>query len=113
MSSLAYELRSDGLAYALDCGVKVRLQGKSATRVRVSMQRGKVTIPPETGDLGTSKFRDRLKKNAAEHFGEVNGLADELGLIAAAYGDHLEERAKRPGKRTPPKKPSLPARPTG
>lgn len=93
-ASLAYELRSDGVLYDLDCGVKVRLRGKSAARVSVTMQRGNAFIPPETGDLGTSRFRDRLAAKAGEHFGEVNGFAGELGLIAVAYPDHLTERER-------------------
>ncbi len=92
MAELSYELRDDGVVYDLshDVGMKVQRRGKS--RARVSMWRGKLFIPPETGDLGTSTFRTKLLDLAQERFGEVNGLNDELGLVAVAYEDHLEER---------------------
>src|SRR5215210_2925582 len=51
-----------------------------------------VLLAPETGDLGTSSFRTRLVELAGERFGEVNGLAEELGLIAAAFDEHSRER---------------------
>ena len=54
MAELAYELLDDGVLYALKDDVRVKVQRKSPSRVRVSMQRGRVFIPPETGDLGTS-----------------------------------------------------------
>jgi hypothetical protein len=92
LDSLAYDLRDDGVLYKLDGGVRVRVQRKSPSRVRVSMQHDGVIIPPETGDLGTSAFREKLERLAAERFGEVNGLAGELGLIAVAFEDHLKER---------------------
>jgi hypothetical protein len=90
--SLAYELRDDGVLYSLHDGVQVKVQPKGASRVRVSLQHGNTIIPPETGDLGTGSFRARLVDLARERFGEVNGLADELGLIAVAFEEHLRER---------------------
>jgi hypothetical protein len=90
--SLEYELREDGVLYVLSDDVKVKVQRKSPSRARVSMQRDNTIIPPETGDLGTSTFRSKLVDLARERFGEVNGLADELGLIAAAFETHLRER---------------------
>jgi hypothetical protein len=90
--SLEYELRNDGVLYTLGGDVRVKVQRKSASRVMILMQRGGVIIPPETGDLGTSAFRDRLVGLARERFGEVNGLAEELGLIAVGFEAHLEER---------------------
>jgi hypothetical protein len=89
---LSYELRADGVLYSLHDGVKLKVQRKSASRARVSLQRGNTIIPPETGDLGTGSFRARLVDIARDRFGEVNGLADELGLIAVAFEDHLRER---------------------
>lgn len=90
--SLEYELRDDGVLYVLGDGVRLKAQGKSPSRTKVSMQRNNIIVPPETGDLGTSTFRTRLVNLARERFGEVNGLADELGLIAAAFESHLKER---------------------
>ena len=91
-SSLDYELRDNGVLYALGDGVRVKVQRKNASRVKVSMQRDGVIIPPETGDMDTSRFRDRLVDLARERFGEVNGLVEELGLIAVGFDAHLKER---------------------
>ncbi|MBA2693951.1 MAG: hypothetical protein H0U65_15910, partial [Rubrobacter sp.] len=97
-SSLAYELRDDGILYDLHAGVKLKVCGKSIGRVRVSMQRGNAVIPPETGDLATGRFRERLASLAAERFGEVNGFPEELGLIAVAFEEHLKEREEAAGE---------------
>ncbi|MDQ3638767.1 MAG: DUF927 domain-containing protein [Actinomycetota bacterium] len=98
MADLAYELRDDGVLYDLSHGVRVKVQRKSKSRQRVSMEQADVIIPPETGDLGTSTFRKKLTDLATERFGEANGLADELGLIAVAFEAHLGEREKAADK---------------
>jgi hypothetical protein len=90
--TLDYELRDDGVIYELNGGVRVKVQRRSPARVRVTMQRENTYIPPETGDLGTSGFRDRLVALACERFGKDIDLAEELGLIAVAFEAHLEER---------------------
>lgn len=90
--ALDYELRDDGIVYHLAHGVAVRVQLRGKSRQRVSMERAGVIIPPETGDLGTSTFRKKLAGLATERFGEANGLAEELGLIAVAFEAHLGER---------------------
>ena len=92
MAELAYETRADGVLYTLEGGMLVKVRRKSANRVKVSMQCGKVVIPPETGDLDTSAFRGRLVGLAREHFGDVNGLGDKLGLIAVGFDAHCKER---------------------
>lgn len=92
MTDLAYELRDDAVLYTLSDGMRVKVQRKSSARVRVTMQRDEVIVPPETGDLGTSGFRNRLVDLARERLGEVAGLADELGLIAVGFDEHLKER---------------------
>lgn len=97
-ASLAYETRPDGVFYTLEDGVLVKVRRKSANRVKVSMQRRNVVIPPETGDLDTSAFRGMLVDLARKHFGEVNGLADELGLIAIGFDAHYEEREQDAAK---------------
>ena len=98
MAELAYETRPDGVLYELGHGVRAKVQRKGAARVRVTMQRGGIIIPPETGDLGTSAFRSKLVGLARERFGEVNGLADELGLIAVGFDEHLKEREEDAAK---------------
>jgi hypothetical protein len=90
-NELSYELRSDGILYALDGDIKVLVKRKSPSRVQVELWRGDVLVAPESGDLCTSSFRNKLVDLARERFGEVNGLADELGLIAVAHEAHLKE----------------------
>jgi hypothetical protein len=90
--ALDYELRDNGVVYRLADGVALRVQLRGKSRQRVSMERAGIIIPPETGDLGTSTFRKKLVDLATERFGEANGLAEELGLIAIAFESHLGER---------------------
>jgi hypothetical protein len=92
LAELAYELLDDGVLYELKNDVRVKVQYRSPSRVRVTMQQDKVFIPPETGDLGTSGFREKLVNLARERFREVNGLVDELDLIALGFEAHLKER---------------------
>ena len=89
---LFYDLRSDGVLYSLGDSISALVKRKSPTRVQVEMWKKDELLAPETGDLGTSTFRTRLVKLAGQRFGEVNGLADELGLIAAAFDEHCRER---------------------
>ena len=89
---LVYDLRSDGVLYSLGGSINALVKRKSPTRVRIEMWKEDVLLAPETGDLGTSSFRTRLVELAGERFGEVNGLAEELGLIAAAFDEHSRER---------------------
>ncbi len=89
MAELAYETRADGVLYTLEGGLTVKLQRRSQSRVRVSMERDNVIVPPETGDLGTGSFRAKLVNVARERFGEVNGLAHDLDLIAVGFEAHL------------------------
>jgi hypothetical protein len=91
-NKLTYELRSDGVLYSLHSGISALIKRKSPSRVQVELWRGDMLVPPESGDLGTSGFRDKLVSLARERFGEVNGLADELGLIAAGFESHAKER---------------------
>lgn len=96
--ALDYDLRDDGVLYRLAHNVAVKVQRTGKSRVRVSMERDGVIIPPEAGDLGTSTFRARLVTLASERFGEANGLAEELGLIAVAFEAHLQEREEAAAK---------------
>src|SRR5688572_19066656 len=82
LTELNYELRDDGVLYTLDDGTRVKVQGNSPRSVTVSLQKGQAIVPPETGNLGGSKLRNRLESLARERFGEVNGLVEDLGSIA-------------------------------
>ncbi|CAA9443197.1 MAG: hypothetical protein AVDCRST_MAG37-1564 [uncultured Rubrobacteraceae bacterium] len=90
-----YELRSDGVTYLLPHGeneIKAKLSGKSVRAVRVTLEKGNTKTLPETGNLASSSFRDKLAVMASGSFGEVNGLAEQLGRIADGYEDDLKER---------------------
>ncbi len=92
MGELAYELRDDGVCYELAGETSVLVKGKSARSVYVIIRRGNAIVVPETGNLASSKFREKLVEEARERLGEVNGLADELGHIAIAFDEHVKER---------------------
>src|SRR5215203_6298840 len=92
LTDLDYELRDDCVLYTLDDGTRVKVQGNSARNATVSLQKGQVIVPPETGNLGGSTFRGRLASLAHVRFGEINGLVDDLGSIALMIDDHLRER---------------------
>ena len=89
---LSYELRSDGILYSLHGGISALVKRKSPSRVQVELWKDDTLVPPESGDLGTGAFRSKLVGLARERFGEVNGLADELGLIAVAFEEHSRGR---------------------
>ncbi|MDP9488053.1 MAG: hypothetical protein M3Q49_20065, partial [Actinomycetota bacterium] len=92
MVELDYELRDDGVLYRLGEGIVARVRGNSSRRATVTLQKGDDVVPPETGNLGGSALRERLVDLAQKRFGEMNGLVEDLGLIAAAFDDHLRER---------------------
>ena len=91
---LRFDLRSDGILYYLSGGIRALVKQKSPTRVQIQMWRDDVLFAPETGDLGSGRFRDRIVKLATNHFGEdaVERLAEELGAVAAFLDQNLRER---------------------
>lgn len=92
LANLDYELRDDGVLYSLPGNIKVRVQGNSCRKATVSLERDGAIVPPETGNLGGSTFRDKLTTLAGEHLGDINGFASELGNIAVTFDAHLKER---------------------
>ena len=92
MSELTYELRKDGVCYTVSDDIRVLVQGKGIRHATVFLQKGEDVVPPETGNLGGSKFRDKLTDLAKERFGDVNGFAGELGHISMMFNEHLKER---------------------
>src|SRR5919107_245638 len=92
LTELDYELRGDGVIYTLDDGTRVKVQGNNPRSVTVSLQKEEAIVPPETGNLGGSKLRDRLASLARKRFGETNGLVEDLGSIALMFEEHLRER---------------------
>jgi hypothetical protein len=92
LTELNYELRNDSVLYTLDDGTRVKVQGNSPRSVTVSLQNGEAIVPPETGNLGGSKLRNRLASLARERLGETNGLVEDLESIALMFDEHLRER---------------------
>src|SRR5215203_4542892 len=92
LTDLDYELRDDGVLYTLDDGTRVKVQGNSPRSVTVSLQKDEAIVPPETGNLGGSKLRNKLVSLARERFGETNGLVEDLESIALMFDEHLRER---------------------
>lgn len=91
-AELAYDTRPDGVLYKLHDDLLLKVQRKSANRVKVTMERKGVIIPTESGDLTTSGFREKLVGLARDRFGGINGFADDLGLVAVGFEAHLKER---------------------
>ena len=98
MVDLKYDLRDDGVLYYLDDGTVVQVQGNSARRATVVLQKEDSIVPPETGNLSGSSFREKLTKLASDRFGDVNRLADDLGYIAVGFKGHLQERDNAAGE---------------
>ena len=92
LTDLDFGLRDDGVLYTLDDGTRVKVQGNSHRSVSVSLQKGEAIVPPETGNLGDSRLRNRLASLARERFGETNGLVEDLGSIAVMFDQHVGER---------------------
>jgi hypothetical protein len=92
LTELNYQLRDDGVLYTLDGGTRVKVQGNNPRSVTVSLQKEEAIVPPETGNLGGSKLRNRLASLARERLGETNGLVEDLESIALMCDGHLRER---------------------
>lgn len=100
---LDYELRDDGVLYNLADKLVLKVQRKSAQRVKVTMRRGNVIASPQTGDLDAPAFREKLVGLARKNLGEAADLAQELDLIAVGFEAHAGQReaaAKEHDKRT-------------
>ena len=111
-SKFDHEFENDGVRYMLRDGTRVMVRGNSIRKATVTLSKNGLIVAPETGNLGGSAFRTRLVEAARERFGEVNGLADDLGAIADAFDGHLRERqegAAGHGRLTHP--PELAAKP--
>jgi hypothetical protein len=94
----SYNLKDNGITYDLEDGIVIEVGGKSARSVVVKLRKGDDLVPPETGNLGSSTFRDKLFTLAEGAFGEVNGFKKDIGQIAARLDDHLRERAAEAAK---------------
>ena len=92
MANLKYELRDDGVCYTVSDDIQVLVRGKGIRQATVFLQKGGDVVPPETGNLGGSKFRDKLTDLAKERFGDINGFAGHLEDISTMLDEHLKER---------------------
>ena len=93
--TLKFDLTDSGLLYYLNDGIKLRVRRKSPQRQAVAIGCGSVFIPPQTGDLETATFREKLVTLAAERFGEELGdFASELDHVALKFSEHLDRRQK-------------------
>jgi hypothetical protein len=63
-NSLPYEQRKDGILFSLRNEVKMLLHWTTSTKVVVEMWRGDTLMPPDTGNLNSSNFREKLAANA-------------------------------------------------
>jgi hypothetical protein len=87
---LPYEIRPDGsILFSVRDEVKVLLRHSTATKVVVEIWRGTDLMPPDTGNINSSSFRERLAKDAKAFFARkdkdtVPNILADLGMVALA-----------------------------
>jgi hypothetical protein len=87
--SLPYEQRRDGILFHLRDEVKMLLKWSTSTKVVVEMWRGMDLMPPDTGNLNSANFREKLTKEARLAFAKngkdtVPNILEDIGLVALA-----------------------------
>ena len=105
MSSLPYEKRRDGILFHLRDEVKMLLKWSTSTKVVVEMWRDEILMPPDTGNLNSANFREKLAKNAKLAFARdgkdtVPNILEDVGLVALALSSEVptndDEGDKKP-----------------
>ena len=94
MSSLPYEKRKDGILFHLRDEVKMLLRWtNSSTKTVVEMWRETSLVPPDTGNLNSATFRERLAKRASETFGKdmAPNILEDIGLVALALASEVSD----------------------
>jgi hypothetical protein len=91
VSSLPYEKRRDGILFHLRDDVKMLLKWSTSTKVVVEMWRGHALMPPDTGNLNSANFREKLAKAAKLAFAKdgkdtVPNILEDIGMVALAMG---------------------------
>jgi hypothetical protein len=89
VGDLPYERRRDGILFHLRDEVKMLLKWSTSTKVVVEMWRDAVLMPPDTGNLNSASFRERLAKEARLAFAKddkdtVPHILEDIGMVALA-----------------------------
>jgi hypothetical protein len=102
-NDLPYEKRSDGILFHLHDEVKLLIRWtKTKTKTTCELWRNLEIVPPDTGNLNSATFRERLAKSAREKFGKENvpNVLDDLGLVALSLSSEVsdpdEDEDKKP-----------------
>jgi hypothetical protein len=90
-NSLPYEIRRDGILFHLRDDVKMLLKWATSSKVVVEMWRHETLVPPDTGNLNSAHFREKLAESAREAFGEkaVPNVLEDLGMVALAMSSKV------------------------
>ena len=94
MSSLPYEKRKDGILFHLRDEVKMLLRWtNSSTKTVIEMWRETSLVPPDTGNLNSATFRERLGKSASDTFGKdtAPNILEDIGLVALALASEVSD----------------------
>jgi len=106
-NELPYEIRPDGsILFSVRDEVKVLLRHSTATKVIVEIWRNLDLMPPDTGNINASSFRERLAKDAKAFFsreGEdtVPHILADLGMVALAMASPVGKDADESDKDEP------------
>jgi hypothetical protein len=106
VGSLPYERRGDGILFHLRDEVRMLVKWNTSTKVVVEMWRNETLIPPDTGNLNSASFREKLAEEArlaffADGKDTVPNILDDIGMVALAMSspaDADEEDGKGDGK---------------
>jgi hypothetical protein len=91
---LPYEKRKDGILFHLRDEVKMLLRWtNSSTKTVVEMWRETSLVPPDTGNLNSATFRERLAKSASDTFGKdtTPNILEDIGLVALALASEVSD----------------------
>jgi len=91
---LPYEKRKDGILFHLRDEVKMLLRWtNSSTKTVVEMWRQTNLVPPDTGNLNSATFRERLGKSASDTFGKdtAPNILEDIGLVALALASEVSD----------------------
>jgi hypothetical protein len=94
VSSLPYEKRKDGILFHLRDEVKMLLRWtNSSTKTVIEMWRETSLVPPDTGNLNSAAFRERLAKRASDTFGKdtTPNILEDIGLVALALASEVSD----------------------
>jgi hypothetical protein len=94
-NSLPYEKRKDGILFHLRDEVKMLLRWSTSTKVVIEMWRGTDLVPPDTGNLNSANFREKLAQNARAAFTRdgkdtVPNILEDIGMVALAMSSTVD-----------------------